>query len=129
MDKVEKIHQKAMDHAESAFSEKLKGNLEESKRQLEKAYKLETQAAKLVVNNIELEPTRSILFRSAASLALECGDIREAERLSAFGLTGNPPEEIADELRNILEKVSFLRDQNRRRIAIKRDELQPVTVQ
>ena len=50
---------------------------------------------------------RSVLHRSAASLALECGALREAERLIAAALSGDPPDEIAEELRDLLEQVYF----------------------
>ena len=51
---------------------------------------------------------RLVLFTlpaSAASLALECGDYREAERLIAVALSGEPPDEIAEELRDLLDEV------------------------
>lgn len=51
------------------------------------------------------EPTRSVFYRSAASLALQCEEFRETERLIATALSGNPPNEIAEELRDLLEKL------------------------
>jgi hypothetical protein len=53
----------------------------------------------------QTEPTRSVLHRSAATLALDCGEYREAERLVATALAGNPPEPIANELRDVLAAV------------------------
>jgi hypothetical protein len=44
----------------------------------------------------------SVLHRSAASLAVECCQLREAERLIGRALAGNPPPDIADELRDLL---------------------------
>jgi hypothetical protein len=43
-----------------------------------------------------------VLHRSAASLAVECLQLREAERLIRRALAENPPLDIADELRNLL---------------------------
>jgi hypothetical protein len=43
-----------------------------------------------------------VLHRSAASLAIECAQLREAERLIGRALAGNPPADIADELRDLL---------------------------
>jgi hypothetical protein len=43
-----------------------------------------------------------VLHRSAASLAVECFQLREAERLIGRALAGNPPPDIADELRDLL---------------------------
>jgi hypothetical protein len=47
---------------------------------------------------------------------LECGDLREAERLIAVALSGDPPDEIAEELRDLLDMVYFnkpMRDRRR----------------
>jgi hypothetical protein len=57
----------------------------------------------------------------AASLALECGALREAERLIAVALSGNPPEEIAEELRDLLEQVYFGSTKGRRPLTTTRD--------
>ena len=73
---------------------------------------------------LEFEPTRSVLHRSAASLALECDEIREAERLIGRALSGNPPDEIAEELRDLLEDVYFLRHLSLRGIVLQPDEFQ-----
>ena len=48
---------------------------------------------------------RSVLHRSAASLALNCEEYRLAEKLLAVGLAGDPPAEIADEMRDLMEQV------------------------
>ncbi len=55
------------------------------------AFAQERAAADLVANLFDLEPTRSILHRSAAVLAVECSERREAERLIGRALAGNPP--------------------------------------
>ncbi|HEX5271222.1 MAG TPA: hypothetical protein VFW33_12065, partial [Gemmataceae bacterium] len=71
--------------------------------------------AALAASDPSLEPTRSVLHRSAASLALECGEYREAERLIATALAGSPPETIAEELRDLLHRVYFDRPPKGRR--------------
>jgi hypothetical protein len=106
---IQELHKEAMDLAEMAFIAKLKGDLKSAENLLIEAYKKESDSAKLLVDEYDFEPTRSILYRSAASLAIECNDVRGAERLIAFGLAGNPPEEIAEELRDLLEKVNSKR--------------------
>ena len=73
-----------------------------------KAFELERQAAESVANSYKIEPSRSILLLSAASLALDCRDFQEAERLIAIGLSGkNVPDELCEEFRELLEKVHF----------------------
>lgn len=65
----------------------------------------ESAAAERLVDNLEEEPTRSVLFRSAASLAIEGKQFMRAAYLIACGLEGTPPSEIREELRNLLRVV------------------------
>ena len=48
-----------------------------------------------MANLFDFEPIRSVLHRSAAMLAVECSQLREAERLIGRALSGNPPDDIA----------------------------------
>ncbi|HFA47501.1 MAG TPA: hypothetical protein ENJ95_00630 [Bacteroidetes bacterium] len=61
----------------------------------------------ILKDKTEIEPSRSVLFRSAAWLAVKAGKYREAERMAAFGLSGNPPKMILDELREVQETISL----------------------
>jgi hypothetical protein len=100
-DQVNELHEKAMEIAQAAFIARIQGNLENVKQLSLKAYEYEREAAMLLLNDYEIEPTRSVLFRSAACLALDFEDYREAERMIALGLLGNPPPEILEELREL----------------------------
>ncbi len=88
-----------------AFTAKLRGDLQRAGELFRQAFEYERKAAELAADDFAAEPTRSVLHRSAASLAIDCGEFREAERLIAVALSGNPPDEIADELRDLLEQV------------------------
>jgi|GEM_PF-1853033 len=99
---VRELHEKAMDMAETASVAKLRGNTGEAERLYRQALRYEAGAAGMVPALPSCEPSRSVLYRSAASLALDCGEVREAERLVAAGLAGHPPGDIADELRDLL---------------------------
>jgi hypothetical protein len=99
------------------------GNLQAARERLRQAFDHERQAADLVAADRSLEPTRSVLHRSAASLALECGALREAERLIAAALSGDPPDEIAEELRDLLEQVYFGAKKGRRPLTKASDPL------
>lgn len=118
------LHKEAMDLAELAFIERLKGQKSNARELFKKAFELEKQAALFIVNNYEAEPSRSVLFRSAASLAMNFGEYREAEKMIALGLAGNPPCEIAEELRNLYEQVNFERHFELKGIVLEQDELQ-----
>src|SRR5438270_116934 len=69
------------------------------------ALKFEISAADSVSNRFELEPTRSVLHRGVASLALRIGEIAIAKRYIAAALHGNPPSEIRQELNEIHRQV------------------------
>ncbi|MBF0457951.1 MAG: hypothetical protein HQK99_08665 [Nitrospirae bacterium] len=101
-------HRKAMEYAEEGFYHKLKGDSARADEFFSLAFELELKAAESYKNST-LEPTRSVLYRSAATLACDCGNLREAERLVATALSGDPPEEIAEELRDLLEDIYFKR--------------------
>ena len=105
MKSVKELHEKAMDLAEYAFVAKLRGNLAKAEELSQQAFDYESQAAGLVPNKPSSEPTRSILYSSAAALALDCNEPREAKQLVAEGLAGNPPPEIEQELNDLYEQV------------------------
>lgn len=98
-----------MEHLDCAAAAARVGDAKESARQLESAYRLEREAALRSVSLDVAEPTRSVLLRSAATLAHRSGDLREAERLVGIGLSGNPPDDIAVELRHLYENINLSR--------------------
>ncbi len=125
MERIEDLHQRAMNLAELAHIERIKkNNSYRADTYLRQAFDLERKAALEAKELSDYEPSRSILMRSAASLALECGEIREAERLISLALSGNPPEQIANELRDLLEQVYFSRHLETRGITLNDDEFQ-----
>lgn len=124
MSELKALHRQAMDFAEMAEMAKLRGDSERATDLFRQAFEYERDAAGSVTADASAEPTRSILYRSAASLALDYGDLREAERLIAIALIGNPPEEIAEELRDLLEQVYFQRHLELRGWTLDRDEVQ-----
>ena len=107
------LHERAMDCADKARSARRARDDDAHDEFLHKAFELEKQAA-LMIQSEESEPTRSVLHRSAASLAYKCKKYREAEWLVSRALSGNPPGEIMGELRRINRKIYFqLRMQDR----------------
>ena len=121
---LESLHDRAMGLCDKAMTARRKRDHALAKKLFMQAFELEREAASLVVNDINLEPTRSVLLRSAAALAIECGQIREAEKLIAVGLAGNPPLEIAEELRDLLEQVNLERHLDLRGMELSQDEFQ-----
>lgn len=107
MASVKQLHQNAMELAQKSLIARERGEYDEALDLAKKAMVLETEAADLVSLDKATEPTRSVLYRSAASLAYQCKDYKEAQRLIAKGLAGYPPPEIEEELKNLYEDVNF----------------------
>lgn len=124
MNDLRSQHREAMHHAERARIARLEGKEAEMAELMRRALELEREAAYGLLQELQAEPTRSVLFRSAATLALECGETEEARRLAFQGLAGSPPKEIADELHDIVEEEQF-----RRHLAMRGVQLQPHEVQ
>jgi hypothetical protein len=107
---LETLHHQSMELVDRSILAKQQGDdagsLELLRSPLAQAklstFEQERSAANLVADQLDFEPTRSVLHRSAASLAVECLQLREAERLIGRALAGNPPPDIADELRDLL---------------------------
>ncbi|AKG20389.1 hypothetical protein [Calothrix sp. 336/3] len=107
MSQIQEKHTTAMDLAEAAIVAKLRGDLEQASLLTRQAFENELAAAELIVNQLDAEPTRSILHRSAATLAIDCGELKIAERLIATALSGNPPEEIASQLKDLFIQINL----------------------
>ena len=122
MSRVNDLHAQAMEHAEQAFLARLRGETGLAIELFRKALECEVTA----IDSLReySEPTYSILHRSAATLALDCNEVRTAERMAAQGLAKRPPEDTAQELRDLLEQIHFSRHLELRGIELSDDELQ-----
>lgn len=102
---VNNLHEQAMNLAEEVYLAQRKKDTETAEKWAKKSFELEKKAAMLLVNDYDVEPTRSVLFKGAACLAFNAKLYREAEQMIGFALTGNPPVEIGEELRNLLLEI------------------------
>jgi len=75
-----------------------------------KAAELESQAARFYFDRLDLEPTRSIMIRSAAFLNLKAGLIDEAQQFIFRGLLDTQDSEIREQLNNALEMSVALKN-------------------
>lgn len=121
---VKELHREAMKYNDLALMAKQNNSFAEVKYNYVKAYEVEKQAFLAFIGESSEEPTRSILLRSAANLAILGEELREAEKLISIGLAGDPPNEIADELRDLLQQVNFLRHLELHGITLNSNELQ-----
>lgn len=124
-ERTTRLHEAAMAYAQEAMIANHPG---EALRLYRLAFENEREAASLLDREMDEEPTRSILFRSAATLALDCKDFDEAERLAARGLGGFPPADIAAELRDVWDRIHFERHLDVQGIALEEGDLELVMV-
>ena len=103
MSALNELHDKAMDLTFFALRERRHGNEAKALPLFRQALQLEIAAIDTLDEYIE--PTYSVLHRSAATLALDCNELRKAEQLAANALAKEPPEFVADQLREVLEQV------------------------
>lgn len=124
MQNAEQLHRESMKYAEQALLAKARGETEAAQELFHLAFETERDAANQLADQLEMEPSRSVLFRSAAALALDCGEMREAERLVAQALVGTPPEDIAEELRDVLDQANFLRHLRSKGVVLEQRDMQ-----
>ena len=103
--KVTALHNQAMEIAEEGYFAQRKGDKETASKHFKAAFELEKNAAMLLIDNFEIEPTRSILFKGAAQLAFNFGDYRVMEKMIGFALTGNPDKVTTLELKQLLNEA------------------------
>ena len=77
---------------------------------------LELEKAAIAALPEPIEPTYSVLHRSAGWMAFHCRQFRQAERVACQGLAGDPPDDIAAELRELLAQIYAQRCLSVRRI-------------
>lgn len=85
---AQRLHEEAMALADEADAARAAGK--DASQLFFRAFQCEWAAAQLV----RLEPSRSILLRSAATLAHECNRARDAEKAIGLALSGDPPAEL-----------------------------------
>ena len=122
MNAVTEYHNNAMELAEIALSERARGNVEEANAFFEQALGSELNAIEAL--DVIVEPTWSVLHRSAATLAMDCRKFRQAERLVGRALAEDPPAEIQEELRDLWEQIQFGRHLELKGVTLQPDELQ-----
>ena len=122
MNSVNDLHKKAMEFADLGLRRRARGNAEESIEYFEQALHYELAAID------ELDKTEAlawaVLHRSAGTLALDCRDFLQAEKIVATALAQEPHPEVAEELRDLLEQIYFQRHLDLKGITLQEDEIQ-----
>jgi hypothetical protein len=95
---VRQLHEAAMQAAQQALIHQVLGNHDAAEEYNMAAMRLEELAAHQVPESAEAQPTRGILYRSAATLALRAGEPDRAMFLIEEGLKQEPPLWVQKEL-------------------------------
>ncbi len=106
MNSPRQLHLQAMEVMDSALADER--DMQRSLDSLREALQFEMAAADHLATDYSAEPTRSILFRGAASIALRVQDVSTAKKYAEAGLAGNAPEELREELTGLYEQILTL---------------------
>ncbi|MYA24605.1 MAG: hypothetical protein F4X75_09185 [Gemmatimonadetes bacterium] len=102
---VNDSHNKAMDLAERAFVACIQGRREQAHSFFVQALEYELEAIAQLEVEGRIEPTYSVLHRSAGTLALDCNQPEKADDIVKKALNQNPPQEIAEELHELQYQI------------------------
>lgn len=108
---VRDVHRRAMAVADEADVARRRGETNKIVPLYREAFRLEVQALAMFIAQTrdiapkDKEPTRSILCRSAASLALLIESDDLALKWATKGLEGNPPGDVREELQAIVRQI------------------------
>ena len=107
LERAKIIHDKAMTLAQEAIMARIWKD--ETKAQLlyKQSFDLEREAANIYAERHDKEPIRSILYRSAASLAIECRLFQEADLLIQQGQSSNTPIDVMDDFQELKDKMQL----------------------
>ena len=107
METITELHDRAMEYTDNAYFANKRGDplaeLDFNKQALD----LEIKAVEMLRDRYDMEPSRSILYRSATRMAYACNEMERAEQLVHFGLSGNPERSVKDELQDLLDQIAF----------------------
>lgn len=102
---VDELHEIAMNGAEEAIFNERKGYRNKAKELYRDALYYEERAANLLLDKFDIEPTRSVLFKSAAWLAYKSDDYDKVKILVKHVFEGNPDNIIVEEMNTLLDKI------------------------
>ncbi|MBQ6291606.1 MAG: hypothetical protein IJK76_05265 [Bacteroidales bacterium] len=126
IEQIERLHNEAMSIADDADMFKHRGQSKESLELFRKAFSLEREAAMAAIAFGVEDISSSVLVKSAAFLAYDGGLIRESEQMAGMALSKNLPEEIAEEMRDLLENIHFARHLRLNGVTLSDNEVQIV---
>lgn len=109
-DELQTIHSEAMHLASLGDVEARKGNTGRARQYYEEAYTKERLVALQLDDSNSNAIGQTVLLRSAATLAVQCGRGREAENLVSLALRKDIPDSLVAQLRDVLKQVDAQED-------------------
>lgn len=101
LEKAKIIHDKAMLLSQEADMAKIGGNESQAQLLYKQSFDLEKQVANAYSERFDKEPIRSMMYSSAASLAMLCHLYEEADLLIEQGLSNSTPPDMVEELNEL----------------------------
>ena len=108
MNSINQLHNRAMDLAENAFLAQQKGDTNAFLQLSKEAFSSEKAAAMLLLNQADSEPSRSILFKSAAFLAFDAQEYQECRDMITYTLLGKPDAIIKAEMTQLFGETTAI---------------------
>lgn len=108
MTQIDQLHNQAMDLAENAFLAQQQGDKTAFVQLSREAFLLERAAAMLLQNQLDAEPSRSILFKSAAFLAFDAQEYQECRDMITYTLLGKSDNVIKAEMNQLFAETTML---------------------
>ena len=102
------LHNKAMEFAEKARFAYKKGERETAKLLYQKAFEFEKRYVFSFPNHPKYSLSRVVFIRSAAYLALNSGNWKEAHNFAKLGLAETPRPDFITEFEGILKESQIL---------------------
>lgn len=99
------LHRKALAAWDESGELRKLGQHEKAREQIKVALSFSKQSAALLKDRLDQEPSRSLIYQTAAAFAIDCGEYRQAEELIGQAIAGTPPEENLRTLRFLLKDV------------------------
>ena len=108
MSSINQLHNRAMDLAENAFLAQQKGDTNAFIQLSKEAFSLEKTAAMSLLSQADSEPSRSILFKSAAFLAFDAQEYQECRDMITYTLLGKPDVFIKSEMTQLFAETTAI---------------------
>jgi hypothetical protein len=108
MSNINELHEQAMNIAEKAFLAQQSGDKTAFTHLSKEAFLLERKAAMMLKDKTEAEPSRSILFKSAAFLAFDAQEYQACRDMITYTLLGKPDPIVKSEMKALFLEVNVL---------------------